>query len=219
MPPLADAPVDPVCVQAAHDTGKLLASLGHEVVEAADAPWAMPGLLELFTASFGPAVSTQIAFGALLAGREPAEEDMEGLSWAIWNVSQGISSVQAQLAAMQLQAFARQMVAWTAQYDAVLTPALAEAPVAIGVLDPTKPDPMATFARSGQFTPWTAISNVTGSPAISLPLAARPEGDPDAGLPCGSQLIGQPGGEGALLALSAQLEEAQPWAERRAPVS
>ena len=218
-PPLADSPVDPVCVQAAQDAAALLGSLGHEVVEVTDPPWTVPGMLELFTASFGPAVSTQIAFGALLAGREPAEEDMEALSWAIWQVSQGITSVQAQLAAAQLQGFARQMVTWTAQYDVVLTPALAEAPVKIGVLDPDAPNPMATFARSGQFTPYTAISNVTGAPAISLPLYARPEGDDAAGLPLGVQLIGQPLGEGALLALSAQLEEASPWEERRAGVS
>lgn len=218
-PPLADSPVDPVCFQATHDAGALLESLGHEVVEVSDPPWTVPGLLELFTASFGPAVSTQIAFGALLAGREPVEEDMEALSWAIWQLSQSITSVQAQIAAAQLQGFARQMVTWTSQYDVVLTPALAEAPVRIGVLDPTAPNPMQTFARSGQFTPYTAISNVTGSPAISLPLAARPEGDPDAGLPLAVQLIGQPAGEGALLALGAQLEEASPWAGRRPPVS
>jgi len=219
VPPLTDSPVDPVCAQAAHDAGELLASLGHEVVEVADPPWTVPGMLELFTASFGPAVSTQIAFGALLAGRDPVAEDMEALSWAIWQVSQGISSVQAQIAAAQLQGFARQMVTWAAQYDVVLTPALAEAPVKIGVLDPTAPNPMATFARSGQFTPYTAISNVTGSPAISLPLYARPDDDPDAGLPLAVQLIGQPLGEGTLLALSAQLEEAAPWVGRRAPVS
>ena len=218
-PALPDSPVDPVCAQAAHEAGALLESLGHEVVEVTDPPWTVPGMLELFTASFGPAVSMQIAFGALLAGREPQEDDMESLSWAIWQVSQGITSVQAQLAAAQLQGFARQMVTWAAQYDVVLTPALAEAPVKIGVLDPTAPEPMATFARSGQFTPYTAISNVTGSPAISLPLSSRPAGDADAGLPLGIQLIGQPLGEGTLLALSAQLELAAPWAARRAPVS
>ena len=218
-PPLADTPVDAVCVQATHDAGALLEGLGHELVEVSDPPWTVPGMLELFTASFGPAVCTQIAFGALLAGREPGAEDMEPLSWAIWNLSQGISSVQAQLAAAQLQGYARAMVAWTAQYDMVLTPALAEAPVKLGVLGPETDDPMAMFARAGQFTPFTAISNVTGSPAISLPLFARPDGDPDAGLPLGVQLIGQPGGEGALLALSAQVEAAAPWAGRRAAVS
>jgi amidase len=218
-PPLAGTPVDPVCAQAAHDAAALLSSLGHEVVEVAEAPWTAPGLLELFTASFGPAVSTQIAFGALLAGREPTQEDMEGLSWAIWQVSQGISSVQAQVVAAQLQGFARQLVTWTAGFDAVLTPALGEAPVTVETLDPNAEDPMATFARSGRFTPYTAISNVTGSPAISVPLFARPDADADAGLPLGVQLIGQPGGEGELLALSTQLEEAAPWAGRRAPTS
>ena len=107
-----------------------------------------------------------------------------------------------------------------------------EASVAAGVLGDARsaqgrqaiahgrgPDPLGHFRRSGDFTPYTAISNVTGSPAISLPLFARREDDPDAGLPLGVQLIGQPLGEGALLALSTQLEEAAPWVARRAPVS
>lgn len=217
--PLTDSPVDPVCVQAAQDTATLLEGLGHAIVVVEDPPWTAPGMLELFTASFGPVVSTQIQLGAMLAGREPTEEDMEALSWAIWQTSQGISSVQAAFAAAQLQSYARQMVTWAAGFDAVLTPALAEAPVKIGVLDPTKPEPMRTFARSGQFTPFTALSNVTGSPAISLPVHVRPEGDADAGLPLGSQLIGQPAQEGALLALAAQLEEAADWSSRRARLS
>lgn len=210
--PIAGSPVAAANAQAATDAGLLLESLGHEVTAVDDPPWTIPGMLELFTASFGPAVSTQIAFGALLAGREPAEDDMEALSWAIWNVSKGIDSVQAQLAAAQLQGFARQMVTWTAGSDVVLTPTLAEAPVEIGVLDPTKADPMGTFARAGRFTPYTAISNVTGAPAISVPLSEHE------GLPLGVQLIGQPLGEGALLALATQLEIAAPWAQRRAPV-
>jgi amidase len=71
-------------------------------------------------------------------------------------------------------------------------------------------DPMATFARSAAFTPFTAMSNLTGSPAISVPL----DHDVASGLPVAVQLIGQPEGEGALLALSAQLEAARPWAAR-----
>ena len=73
---------------------------------------------------------------------------------------------------------------------------------------------MRTFARSGHFTPYTAICNVTGQPAISLPLYQRADG-----LPLAVQLIGRPAQEGALLALAAQLEGAQPWAGRRPPVA
>jgi amidase len=212
--PLPDAPLDPVCARAAHDAADLLRSLGHEVVEE-EAPWQIPGTLDLFTASFGPGIATQIAFAAMIAGREPTEADMEPLSWAIWNVCKEIDSTQALSAEFQLQGFGRAIVGWTAQYDAVLTPALAEAPVPIGTIDASSADPMADFARSGAFTPYAAISNITGSPAISVPLYQRE----DNGLPLGVQLIGQPAQEGALLALAAQLEAACPWADRRAPVS
>jgi amidase len=70
---------------------------------------------------------------------------------------------------------------------------------------------MADFTRSGHFTPFTAGQNITGSPAISLPLYHRDDLD----LPVGVQIIGQPAGEGDLLALAAQLETALPWHDRR----
>ena len=216
--PLENAPLDARCEQAVYDAADLLRSLGHEVVEA-DPPWRVPGVLELFTAAFGPAITTQIAFAAMIAGREPAEEDMEPLSWAIWNICRELDSTRALGAELQLQGFGRAIVQWTAQYDAVLTPALAEPPVTIGTIDACSEDPLGAFARSGRFTPFTALSNVTGSPAISVPLYERPEDDAAPGLPLAVQLIGQPAQEGALLALAAQLEAACPWADRRAPVS
>jgi amidase len=69
---------------------------------------------------------------------------------------------------------------------------------------------MGAFTRSARFTPFTPPCNISGQPAISLPLYEREDG-----LPLAVQLIGQPAGEGALLALAAQLEAAHPWAERR----
>jgi amidase len=211
--PLLEAALDPDCARAAHDAAELLAGLGHEVVEA-DPPWKAPGLLDSFAAVFGPAICTQIAFAAMLAGREPEEADMEPLSWALWRHCKQIDAVEAAVVTSALQSFARSVITWAQPYDAILTPALAQPPVAIGELDPCGPDPMGTFRRSGDFTPYTVISNVTGSPAISLPLYAR-----DDGLPLAVQLIGRPAQEGALLALAAQLERARPWAGRRAPTS
>ncbi|CAB4871659.1 unannotated protein [freshwater metagenome] len=111
-----------------------------------------------------------------------------------------------------LQGFGRALVEWTAQYDAILCPSLAELPVPLGTMNACDAQqPMAAFARSAAFTPFTAMANLTGSPAISVPL----EHDLASGLPVGVQLIGQPEGEGALLALAAQLEAARPWANRR----
>jgi amidase len=214
VPPLEDAEVDPVCAQAARDAGALLASLGHEVVEA-DPPWAKPGLLDTFTNCFGPAVCTSIAAAAAIAGREPRAEDMEPLSWGLWQLCREVSAVEAHVAEALMQGFARALLAWADEYDAILTPALAEAPLPIGTLAPRDgADPMDAFWRSGSFTPFTAVVNITGSPAVSLPLYQR-----DDGLPLAVQLIGRPAQEGALLALAAELESACPWAGRRPPVS
>jgi amidase len=111
-------------------------------------------------------------------------------------------------------AVARELITALDPYDALLTPALAERPLPIGTLDTAAPDPMSTFTRSAYFTPFTPIVNATGQPAVAVPLY---EGED--GLPLAVQLVGRPEGEGALLALAAQLERAQPWAARRPPVS
>jgi amidase len=206
---LGDVAVDRDCIAAVTETGLLLEELGHEVVPA-DPPWGGDGLLDLFGALFGPAVSSQIAAAGMLAGREPGEEDMEPLSWWVWRRAKALDAVSANLAAVRMQTLARAVVTWAQPYDAILCPTLAEAPVPRRTIDPFGPEPAATFARGAAFTPFTAISNVTGSPAISLPLAVHTDG-----LPLGLQLVGRPAGEGALLALAAQLEAARPWSDRR----
>jgi len=210
---LLEADLHPACERAAHDASALLAELGHDIEEVAP-PWRVPGLLDLFTAVFGPALCAQIASAPRLAGRALEEDDIEPLSWALWERVTTIDAVEALLAMRQLQAFGRGVVTWADAYDAILTPALAQPPVPIGELDPCGPDPVGTFVRGGHFTPYTAISNVTGSPAISLPLY-----EDDLGLPLAVQLIGRPAQEGALLALAAQIEAARPWADRRAAVA
>jgi amidase len=121
------------------------------------------------------------------------------------------SSVEYIAALSQLQRHARGIVEWsTSGYDLLLTPALAERPVPIGEIDTCSDDPMADFARSGLFTPFTAVWNVTGQPAIALPLYQGEDG-----MPAAVQVVGPPAGEAALLTLAAQLEAELPWAERR----
>jgi amidase len=213
LPPIPDATVDPLCEQAVRDAAELLASLGHEVVEA-DPPWQVPGAQEMFGALFSIHVSLQIAFSGMVAGREPTAPDMEPMSWAIYQLSKSIDAVGGVALSAQLQAFTRQLVVFLSDYDALLTPALAERPLPIGTLDTSAPDPMATFTRSGYFTPFTPIFNASGQPAISVPLYAGEDG-----LPLAVQLAGRPADEGTLLALATQLEAAAPWAGRRPAVS
>ena len=87
---------------------------------------------------------------------------------------------------------------------------LCDVQVKIGEIHGRGPDPWGNYRRSGAFTPYTAIVNVTGLPAISLPLYHG-----DDGLPAGVQLIGRAASEGALLGLATALEAALPWADRR----
>jgi amidase len=207
-----DEDIDPVAAEATREAGRLLESLGHSVEEV-DPPWSTPGLLHQFTAVFGPMVMLQVVHAQMITGREAAEEDLEPLSWALLQLSKNMSAVDGLTAKAMLQIFARSLIEWAEPYDALLTPALAEAPVLLDTVTPETDDPMGLFARSGVFTPFTAGANISGQPAISLPLYQR-----DDGLPLGVQLIGRPAGEGELLALSAQIEAANPWADRRAPV-
>jgi amidase len=213
LPPVPDAVVDPICAQAVDDAAELLRSLGHEVEEVVP-PWQEDGLRELFGAVFSNHIALSISYSGMVAGREPTAEDMEPMSWAIFSMIQKVNAVQGMGAAVQLQAYARRLVSFLSPYDALLTPALAERPLPLGTLDTAAPEPMATFTRSGLFTPFTPVFNASGQPGISLPLF---EGED--GLPLGVQIVGRPAGEGALLALASQLEEAQPWAARRAPLA
>ncbi|QEC46601.1 amidase [Baekduia soli] len=210
LPPVPDVEVDAEAVQAVQDAAALLESLGHEVVEA-DPPWVDATLEQAFVLSFGPAVCTQIRLAAMITGREPTAADMEPLSWALYELCKSVDSISALLAEFQLHAAGRALICWVAGYDALLTPALAEAPVPLGTLDPMDAEnPLGAMARAARFTPFTPALNISGQPAISLPLYQREDG-----LPLAVQLIGQPAGEGELLALAAQVEAAHPWADRR----
>jgi amidase len=211
--PLESTGNDPIAEQAVRDTAELLESLGHHVEEV-DPPWGEPGMLELFSAAFGPMVCMTVVFGSAVAGREPGDDDLEPLTRMMWERSKGLGAPYFLAAMSQLQGLARRVVAFSEPYDAVLTPSLAQRPVKVGTMNGLLPDPDDTFRRSGQFTPYTALANVSGQPAISVPIAQG-----DDGLPVGAHFIGRPLAEDTLLALSAQLEAARPWAERRAPVS
>jgi amidase len=209
LPPQPDAVVDPICAGAVADAAELLRSLGHDV-EQVDPPWQDEELRELFGVVFSSHIALSIAYSGRVAGREPTAADMEPMSWAIYSMIGKLGAVASMAAATRLQQFARRLVASLEPYDALLTPALAQRPLPVGTLDTAAPEPMATFTASGLFTPFTPVFNATGQPAISLPLYEGADG-----LPLGVQIVGRPAGEGRLLALARQLENARPWAQRR----
>ncbi len=106
-----------------------------------------------------------------------------------------------------LQAVLRPALAAMSAYDAILTPTLATPPVPVGYF--TEVDPAENFERQKRFTPFTAAYNLSGQPAVSLPLHWNADG-----LPIGVMLAGRIGEESTLISLSAQVEEARPWQDR-----
>jgi amidase len=204
-PPI-DAPVDPVMERAVRDAGELLASLGHHVEEI-ELGWTAIELFREFTKVWSVGIGATVDFASRVSGKDPGPENAEALTLALWEGAKGINGIEYMRAQVTMQAFGRAVVAATAPYDAVVTPIMAKRPVRIGEIDSERG--MDAFHASGQFTPYTAALNVSGQPAISLPLFH------DEGLPLPVQVIGRPAGEWDLLALAAQVERANPWADRR----
>ncbi len=205
-----EAELDPVCAQAARDAGELLQSLGHEVEEFA-APWKDANLLDVFSVLWAAQVAGSVRHGQVVSGTEPTEENIEPLSWWLYRQGLEYTALDLVVATATLQAFARGVISgvWS-RFDVVLTPALAQRPVRIGEIDAMGDNPAWEFKKSGQFTPYTALFNVSGQPAMSVPLFQG-----DDGLPLAVQIAGPPAGEALLLSLAAQLEQARPWADRR----
>jgi amidase len=148
----------------------------------------------------------------MLAGREPTIEDLEPLTWEFYRQGMATTGTEYLQAVAVMQLKARSLISFFSEYDVLLTPALAQPPLRIGELDTCSADPMVDWGKAAQFTPFTAAWNVTGQPAISLPVAQG-----DDGLPRAVQLVGPPVGEGLLLSLAAQMETARPWANRLPP--
>jgi len=198
-PVIADVAVDAECVAAWEAASSLLASLGHEVE---DVPVPMPR----------DAVPTFETCWAVLTALSVVPPEKEGLLRPLtrWLSERGraVSGPEFGLALGAMRRYAAACVTALAPYDAVLTPTLAVPPLPVGALR-NDADPAADFEAQKAFTPWTSAWNVTGMPAVSLPLHWTPSG-----LPVGVMLAARPAEEHLLLSLAAQIETASPWVDR-----
>jgi Asp-tRNA(Asn)/Glu-tRNA(Gln) amidotransferase A subunit family amidase len=199
-PPI-DVPIDPACGEAVRVAAELLAELGHDVVEATP-DWRSDDAIDQFTRiwQIGPAISG-VEDLALL----------EPLNRMLAEQARATPSPEAAQAVVRLQALARRIVAFWEDVDVVVSPTLALPPVPIGwTWADADGDPAVAFSKQWQWTPFTAIVNVTGQPAMSVPMHRTEDG-----LPVGVHVIGRPFAEATLLRLAAQLEDARPWREAR----
>jgi len=201
-PPI-DTPVSAECATALRSAAELFTELGHEVVEATP-PWTDPDLFHTFIEVWQAGVALHPIDDLSL---------LTPLNRGLVESARASSTVDYVRAVARLQAIARRTVAFWNGIDVVLTPTLALPPVAIGWQESVE-GAIEQLLRNTEFTPFTAIANLTGLPAMSLPLHWSEEG-----LPIGVQAIGPPAGDALLLSLAAQVEAARPWADRRPPIA
>jgi amidase len=200
------------CTRAVERTGRLLESLGHHV-ELVD----LPALDDPVDWAFGivmtVAVACDLARWTERTGVSMTADDVEPGNFFLAEVGSQVSGVEYSRAIERMQAWSRRVAVWWEDHDVLVTPTSPELPVRLGELAPTSTDPTVSD-RMGSLVTFTMPFDITGQPAISLPLHWT-----DDGLPIGVQLIAAYGREDVLLQVSGQLEQAAPWADRHPPAN
>jgi len=201
------------CIRAVENAVKLLTELGHEVVEASPK---INGemLAPMFMTIWATGCAWTIDSMAAVLNRVPAPEFFEPSTWALYQMGKRRSGSDYLMAVQWLQSASRDIARFMLDYDVWLAPTLGCPPPPLGSFDSPPENPMAGMIRAAEFVPFTPICNMTGQPAMSVPLFWN-----DNGLPIGTHFVGRFGDEATLLRLASQLEAASPWAHRRPPVS
>lgn len=137
----------------------------------------------------------------------PADGEIEPQTRAYWESAKRVTAVDYLLAIEALQRISRKVAAWFQTYDAWLTPTLGAGPAPLGELVGTEHDPLRGSRNAGRYLMFDGeLANVTGNPAMSVPVGLDRDG-----LPIGIHILGRFGDEATLLRLAAQLEDAMPW--------
>jgi amidase len=193
------------------ETAKLCADLGHHVEEANPA---IEGELVVPTFLTLAAANTVVNLAGNAAKGRPAREDeVEKVTWATGQMGQRVTGAEYVRATQTAHRLGRQMAAFHERWDILLTPGLATLPPKLGWIDMMLGDVDEYWRRVFHFSPFTVWFNITGQPAMMLPLGVA--GD----LPVAVQLVARYGDEATLFRLAAQLERARPWFERRPAIA
>ena len=206
-----DFELDPDQAEGVVEAAKLLESLGHGVQEVGfpidDPATFLANFLRLWVADVAGSVRN---LGTVLGG-ELDPDRLEPLTRQMVEAGEATTAVDYVASIASLRLASRGMLGFWADHDVLVTPTLAQPPLEIGALAPAEgEEAMVMLGKSSRFVPFPPPINVTGQPAVSLPL--HQSGD---GLPVGVHLIGPPGDDELLISLAGQLERARPWSERR----
>jgi amidase len=208
------APVGPECVRAVEGLAALLEELGHDVTEASP---------DVDVATFDRAntrvwfafLAASVATFAQVTGNKPSPDNLEATTLACSEAGMKLTALEMMEADALQNQVTRAVGRWFVEYDVLLTPTLAHATFPLGLLDANDSslDAKGWYDKIFLHAPFTALFNMTGQPAMSVPAMTTAEGGP-----VGTQLVSRFGDEATLIRLAAQLEEARPWADRRPAV-
>jgi Asp-tRNA(Asn)/Glu-tRNA(Gln) amidotransferase A subunit family amidase len=207
------APVEAACLQALAEAVKLCSELGHRVEEAApsiDGAAVVPTFVTLASANTVVSLASHPT-----KGRSPRPGEVESITYATALLGEKVTAADYVRATQTAHRLGRQMATFHTSYDVLLTPALATLPPQLGWIDMTMGDVHEYWRRVFHFSPFTVWFNLTGQPAIVLPLARCGA----TGFPVSVQLVARYGDEATLFRLAAQLEKARPWFDRKPPVA
>ena len=207
-------PAHPDCVAALDDAVGLCASLGHELVEA-DLPGLTPDVGAAIGSVFCAATAWIIRYWTRRLGRQPTDDELEPLTRAYWEMGQQVTAADYLLAIEDCQAFARGIARFLTSIDVWLTPTMSGLPAPIGEITSTADEPLRALQRAGPTVAYAGVvANITGNPAMSVPLSQNASG-----LPVGVHFLGRYGAEATLFRLAGQLERARPWSARMPPAT
>jgi amidase len=209
--PRAEGETHPACVAAARRVADALSDLGHDVVDDDVTPLDDPALGMAVLTCLPVWVASEIDELGKLVGAQVGPDDVEQHTWQIVEMGRAVSATDYFVGIETLQAWARNLMRWWSGFDVLLTPTLTEPPPRLGDLVPTDDNPLNAIMRTAELVPFVQPFNVTGQPAISLPVAI------DDGLPIGAQLVGAPYRDDVVLQVAAQLEQKLPWNEGQRP--
>ncbi len=205
------APVHPDCVDAIHEAARLCSDLGHDVTEASldvDSKAIAGATQTIITAN----VRAELEAREALVGHPPGDDDLEPFTQIMLSATSERRAADYVAATRVIHAVGRRVEAFFGNHDLLLTTTLGTPPMKIGELALSNPDIAGMTGNLMKCTAFTQLFNISGHPAISLPLCWN-----SAGLPIGIQFAARFGDEATLFRLSSQLEGARPWFDRRPP--
>ena len=169
-------------------------------------------VMQAFMVLWASGCAAAINASTQATGNTLSPDLFEPLTWALYEQGRTQSATNYLMSLTYLQSIARSVARFFDDYDVLLTPTLGEPPVPLGSFDSREDDPLYGLTRAARFVPFTPMFNVTGQPAMSVPLYWNGEG-----LPIGTHFVARFGDEATLFRLASQLEQARPWAGRRPP--